>query len=83
MGFNLRRRALALATGAALLAGGVAAQAETLRMASLGQASPTTVFSIAVSQILKNELDYSTQLATGSPRPDRRSRRRTSSSTCS
>lgn len=67
MGFNLRRRALALATGAALLAGGVAAQAETLRMASLGQASPTTVFSIAVSQILKNELDYSTQLATGSP----------------
>lgn len=67
MGFNLKRRALALATGAILLAGGVAAQAETLRMASLGQASPTTVFSIAVSQILKNELDYSTQLATGSP----------------
>lgn len=67
MGFNLKRRALALATGAVLLAGGVAAQAETLRMASLGQASPTTVFSIAVSQILKNELDYSTQLATGSP----------------
>ncbi|MEM6460793.1 MAG: TAXI family TRAP transporter solute-binding subunit [Pseudomonadota bacterium] len=63
----MKKRALALATGAVLLAGGVAAQAETLRMASLGQASPTTVFSIAVSQILKNELDYSTQLATGSP----------------
>lgn len=67
MVFNPRKGALALATGAAMLVSGLAAQAETLRMASLGQASPTTVFSIAVSQILKNELGYSTQLATGSP----------------
>jgi TRAP transporter TAXI family solute receptor len=65
---NLKRRALALAAGTALLFGTVGAQAqETFRMASLGQASPTTVFSIAVSQILKNEHGYSVQLATGSP----------------
>lgn len=63
---NFRRSALALATGAALIAGSLGAQAQTLRMASLGQASPTTVFSIAVSQILKREHGYSTQLATGS-----------------
>lgn len=67
MVFNLRKGALGVAAGVALVASGIAAQAETLRMASLGQASPTTVFSIAVSQILKNEHDYATQLATGSP----------------
>ena len=67
MKLNLRRGAVALATGAALLASSISVQAETFRMASLGQASPTTVFSIAVSQILKNELGYSTQLSTGSP----------------
>ena len=66
-GIKLRQGMVALATGAALMAGGISAQAETLRMASLGQASPTTVFSIAVSQILKREHGYATQLATGSP----------------
>lgn len=64
---KLRTGALALTTGAALLAGSIGAQAQNLRMASLGQASPTTVFSIAVSQILKKEHGYSTQLSTGSP----------------
>lgn len=66
-GFKIRHGAAALAAGIAVLAGGLSAQAQTLRMASLGQASPTTVFSIAVSQILKKEYGYATQLATGSP----------------
>lgn len=60
---NLRQGALALAAGIALLAGG--AQAQNLRMASLGQASPTTVFSIALSQAIKKDYGYSTQLTTG------------------
>lgn len=42
------------------------AHSKDLRMASLGQSSPTTVFSIAVTQILKEEHGYSTQLSTGS-----------------
>ncbi|WP_069300524.1 TAXI family TRAP transporter solute-binding subunit [Neptunicoccus sediminis] len=63
---TIKTTALAVATGAGLLLAGVAAQAETLRMASLGQASPTTVFSIAASQIIKKEHGYSTQLSTGS-----------------
>ncbi len=66
-GMKLRQGMVAMATGVAMMAGVVPAQAETLRMASLGQASPTTVFSIAVSQILKREYGYATQLATGSP----------------
>lgn len=64
---KLKHGAVALATAAALMTASGAAQAQNLRMASLGQASPTTVFSIAVSQILKNELGYSTQLSTGAP----------------
>lgn len=61
-----RKHALAFATGAALLGTSMGVQAETLRMSSLGQASPTTVFSIAVSQIIKKEHGYATQLSTGS-----------------
>ncbi|WP_238372641.1 hypothetical protein [Heliomarina baculiformis] len=49
--FNkLKTGALVLATGTALIAGTVTASAQNFRMASLGQASPTTVFSIAVSR---------------------------------
>lgn len=57
-----------LATAAVVLSLGTAAIAQStdLRMASLGQSSPTTVFSIAVSQILKEEHGYATQLSTGS-----------------
>ena len=64
-GFKIRHGAVALATGIAVLAGSLSAQAQTFRMASLGQASPTTVFSIAVSQAIKKDHGYSTQLATG------------------
>ncbi|WP_121066800.1 TAXI family TRAP transporter solute-binding subunit [Chachezhania antarctica] len=64
---KLKTAALALASGAVLMAGTATADAQTLRMASLGQASPTTVFSIALSQAMKKDYGYSTQLATGSP----------------
>ena len=64
--FNkLKTGALVLATGTALIAGTVTASAQNFRRASLGQASPTTVFSIAVSQIIKKDYGYSTQLTTG------------------
>lgn len=66
MNFNFKKGAMTLTAGAVLLVGSLSAQAETLRMSSLGQASPTTVFSIAASQILKKEYGYSTQLSTGS-----------------
>lgn len=59
-------RGAAAATALALAAATAQAQ-DTLRMASLGPASPTTVFSIAVSQVLDDELGLRTQLATGSP----------------
>lgn len=36
-------------------------------MASLGQSSPTTVFSIAVTKLLKDKYGYSVQLSAGSP----------------
>ncbi|WP_051539567.1 TAXI family TRAP transporter solute-binding subunit [Sulfitobacter sp. 20_GPM-1509m] len=62
---KLKAGALVLATGAALAIGAVGAQAQSFRMASLGQASPTTVFSIAVSQIVKKENGYNMQLTTG------------------
>ncbi|MEO1687206.1 MAG: C4-dicarboxylate ABC transporter substrate-binding protein, partial [Pseudomonadota bacterium] len=62
----LGRLAAAAFAGALSLAG-AAAQAQNLQMASLGPASPTTVLSIAVSEILKDELDVRVQLATGSP----------------
>ncbi|WP_424988728.1 TAXI family TRAP transporter solute-binding subunit [Microbulbifer sp. S227A] len=58
---------LALALAALTLGGSAQAQNKSLRMASLGQSSPTTVFSIAVTQVLKDEHGYSTQLSTGSP----------------
>lgn len=58
---------LALALGAASFGTQVAAQETSFSMASLGQSSPTTVFSIAVTQILKDEYGYSVQLSTGSP----------------
>ena len=57
-----------IAAAAVAMSLGTAATAQTknLRMASLGQSSPTTVFSIAVTQILKDAHGYSTQLSTGS-----------------
>lgn len=61
------RLPLALAMGTLVLASGANAQDTKLRMASLGTSSPTTVFSITVSQILKNEYGYVTQLQTGTP----------------
>lgn len=62
------QKGLIAATVVAMSLGTTAtAQTKNLRMASLGQSSPTTVFSIAVSQILKKEHGYSTQLSTGSP----------------
>lgn len=67
MTITLRQAAIAAGATAALIASGLAAGAQTFRMASLGQASPTTVFSIAVSQIIKDEHGYATQLSTGSP----------------
>ncbi|MEM6847716.1 MAG: TAXI family TRAP transporter solute-binding subunit [Pseudomonadota bacterium] len=62
-----RNAAFAAVAAVALASANTAAHAQTYRMASLGQASPTTVFSIALSQILKDEHGYATQLATGSP----------------
>ncbi|MCJ7873412.1 TAXI family TRAP transporter solute-binding subunit [Phaeobacter sp. J2-8] len=64
---NIKSGALALAVAALTLGSAAHAQGKSLRMASLGQSSPTTVFSIAVTQILKEEHGYSTQLSTGSP----------------
>lgn len=60
--------------GAALLSAGLAfglvstaSADENLRMASIGAASPATVFSIALSEILKNDLGYKVKLSTGAP----------------
>lgn len=58
---------LALVLGAASFGAPATAQETSFSMASLGQSSPTTVFSIAVTQILKDEHGYSIQLSTGSP----------------
>ncbi len=67
MGFeSIRRKTVAAVAGALALGAATTAGAQTLQMASLGPASPTTVFSIAVSEVLKDELDYRVQLATGS-----------------
>ena len=63
----LLKGALALTVGAALLNGSAFAEEKSLSMASLGQSSPTTVFSIAVTQVLKDEHGYAVQLSTGSP----------------
>lgn len=67
MKISLKRTAKALVAtlAIALAAPAASAQTKTLQMASTGVSSPTTVFSIAVSEILKRELDYRTQLATG------------------
>lgn len=62
----LLRGAIAAAAVALSLGTAATAQNKNLRMASLGQSSPTTVFSIAVTQILKDEHGYATQLSTGS-----------------
>lgn len=62
---KFRTGALALAAGALLAGAASQAGAQNFRMASLGQASPTTVFSIAVSQIIKKDYGYNTQLTTG------------------
>lgn len=62
---KLRAGAYVLAAGTALLIGTTAAHAQSYRMASLGQASPTTVFSIAVSQVVKRDHGYNMQLTTG------------------
>ncbi|MEL6433628.1 MAG: C4-dicarboxylate ABC transporter substrate-binding protein, partial [Pseudomonadota bacterium] len=59
--------AFALAAATPMLAVPAMAQETSFSMASLGQSSPTTVFSIAVTQILQEEHGYSVQLATGSP----------------
>lgn len=64
---SFKKWGAAVGASALLVASVSIAQAETLRMASLGQASPTTVFSVAVSQIIKREHGYTTQLAVGSP----------------
>ncbi len=66
--FNFRKAAGAMLAGAALLAGAssASAQGRSLQMASLGSDSPTTVFSIATSEVLRRELGHRIQLATGS-----------------
>ncbi|WP_333827963.1 TAXI family TRAP transporter solute-binding subunit [Pararhodobacter sp.] len=58
----------ALMAGVMLLAGAgeASAQGRSLQMAALGSDSPTTVFSIAVSEVLRHELGHRIQLATGS-----------------
>lgn len=59
--------------GAVLIGAGMALGAttvtagENLRMASIGAASPATVFSIALTEILKKDLGYKVQLSTGAP----------------
>lgn len=62
----IQKGGIAAATVAISLGTAATAQSKDLRMASLGQSSPTTIFSIAVTQILKEEHGYSTQLSTGS-----------------
>ena len=57
----------AMALGVGSFGTPTAAQETSFSMASLGQSSPTNVFSIAVTQILKDEYGYSVQLSTGSP----------------
>lgn len=66
--FSFRKTVVGLLAGVALLAGpaGASAQGRSLQMASLGSDSPTTVFSIAVSEVLRRELGHRIQLATGS-----------------
>lgn len=56
-----------LGAGLAFGLGSPASADENLRMASLGSASPSTVFSIALSEILKKDLGYKIQLSTGAP----------------
>ncbi|MCC5969298.1 MAG: TAXI family TRAP transporter solute-binding subunit [Pararhodobacter sp.] len=66
--FDIKMTAGAVLAGAMLLGGAGAADAQgrSLQMASLGSDSPTTVFSIATSEILRRELGHRIQLATGS-----------------
>lgn len=66
--FNLSRTVGTMLAGVALLAGAsmASAQGRSLQMASLGSDSPTTVFSIAASEVLRRELGHRIQLATGS-----------------
>ena len=70
----MKRRSLLKAMGAAAV--GLSAMfavtqasnaAENFKMASLGAASPSTTFSIAVIEILKKEYGYKIQLSTGAP----------------